>query len=329
MSTMNSSYPSLLDASKQYTDDGSPLPLAELLSQDNPIMADMPMKEANLVVGHRMSVRTGLPAVAYRKLNQGSAIGKSTYANVTEACGELVGWGEVDQKLAELNGNTAAYRMNQNRGHIEAMSQAAASTLFYGSTLVDPEKFDGLSMRFNALSGAGNSSNIVNAAGSSALSSIWLIGWGHPVYGIYPKGSKAGLTHDDLGLQRILDGSSNPLMAYSDRFVLDHGIAVQDWRYIVRIANIDTSALTLDAATGAKLIDLMTLALEKAYSLSGVTPIFYANRTITGFLRRQIANKVSQSTLTMDSVGGKPALSFCEVPIHRCDALTITETAVA
>lgn len=329
MSTLNDKYPSLLDVSKQFTENGQPLPIAEMLVQDNPILDDIPYMEGNLTTGHRISLRTGQPTAAFRKLNQGTAVSKSQFATMTEACGELVAWGDVDQKLAELNGNTAAFRMNQNRGHIESLGQTWASTVFYGNTDIDPEKFTGLSPRFNSLS-TGTSGNVITGGGSSACTSLWLIGWApHTVYGIYPKGSKAGLVHDDLGLDTVLDASSNPYRAYRDRFVMDGGIAVQDWRYIVRIPNIDSSALTKNAGSGADLIDLMTQALEKVYSLNGVRPVFYANRTITGYLRRQIVNKVANSTLSMDSVGGKPVLSFCEVPVHRCDALLNTETAVS
>jgi hypothetical protein len=73
--------------------------------------------------------------------------------------------------------------------------------------------------------------------------SIWLINW-HPatVFGIYPKGTQAGLVHNDLGLETVeaTNGiAGNRLRAYRDQFVWRCGIAVPDWRSVVRIANID------------------------------------------------------------------------------------------
>lgn len=330
MATIGASYPTLLEVSKQFTSDGTALPLAELLTQNNEVLQDIPYVEGNQTTGHRISVRTGQPTAAFRKLNSGTAVSKSTYADMTEACGELVAWGDVDQKVAELNGNTAQFRMNQNYGFIDAMTQTWASTVFYGNTDTDPEKFSGLATRYNATTNE-NGDNIILGGGSGAdNTSIWLVGWSErTAYGIYPKGSQAGLKHEDLGLDTILDSNNNPYRAYRDRFCMDGGIAVQDWRYVVRIPNIDVSDLTKNAASGADLCDLMTQALEKIYSLSGVRPVFYCNRTISSFLRRQIVSKVGTSTLTMGDVLGKPVMMLSEVPIRRTDALLNTEALVS
>lgn len=329
MSTLSDKYPSLLEVSKQFTQDGTALPLAEMLSQDNEVLMDMPVVEGNLATGHRIAQRTGMPTAYYRKLNRGTPVSKSTYADITETCAELVAWGDVDEKIANLNGNTAKFRMNQNLGHIDAMNQAWATNLFYGNSDIDPEKFMGLSTRFSSLS-AENADNIITGGGSAARTSIWLVGWGeHTCYGIYPKGSKAGLTHDDLGLDTIQDASGNPYRAYRDRFVWDGGIALQDWRYVVRIPNIDSTTLTKNAASGADITDLMMQSLERIKSLTGVRPVFYMNRTARSFLRRQIVNKVANSTLTMDNVLGREEMQLNGIPIRRTDAILNTESAVS
>ena len=104
---------------------------------------------------------------------------------------------------------------------------------------------------------------------------------------------------------------------------------MKDWRYIVRICNIDVSNLTKDASSSsADIIDLMTQSLELVPSLQGVRPVFYCNRTIKSFLRRQTVNKVASSTLTMDMVGGKKVQFFDTVPVKRCDAILNTESAI-
>ena len=113
-----------------------------------------------------------------------------------------------------------------------------------------------------------------------------------------------------------------------DQYQWKCGLALHDWRYVVRIANIDTAALTKNAATGADIIDLMTQATEKIHSLSGVTPVFYGNRTIGSFLRRQTVNKVASGTLSYDEVGGRPATLFSGIPYRRIDALNTTEARV-
>lgn len=330
MATLSMNQATLLDLAKRIDPDGKAAVIAEMLSQDNEILDDMQWIEGNLPTGHRTTVRTGLPTVAWRKLNKGVPDSKSTTAQIDEACGMLEAYGQVDKDLAELNGNTAAFRLSENRAFIEAMKQEMASTLFYGDTGIAPEKFLGLAPRFSSLSGAENSQNIINAGGTgSDNTSIWLVGWSeNTVHGIVPKGSQAGLIHEDLGLDIVRDADGNKYRAYIDHYQWKCGIALRDWRYVVRIANIDVSDLTKNASAGADLIDLMTRALERIQSLDGVKPVFYCNRTIRSFLRRQTVNKVASSTLAYDTVAGKPALRFAEVPVRRVDAILDNEVAL-
>lgn len=330
MATNGGKNPTLVDVAKRLDPDGNISAIAELLSEENEILTDMPWFEGNLPTGHRVTVRTGLPEVAWRKLNQGVPQSKSTTAQIDEACGMLEGFGQVDKDLAELNGNTAEFRLSENRAYIEALNQAMASTAFYGDTALNPERFLGLAPRFSDGLGPANAQNIINGGGSSNCTSIWLVGWSaNTIHGIYPKGSTAGLVHEDLGLDTVSDSNGNKFRAYQDRYQWKCGLAVRDWRYVVRIPNIDVTALTKNAGSGADIIDLMTRALERIQSLSGVTPVFYCNRTIRSFLRRQTISKVASSTLEYDMVGGKPALRFAEVPVRRVDAITNAETAVS
>lgn len=324
----------LLDVAKTFDPDGKAAAIAELLSQDNEMLMDMPWREGNLPTGHRVTVRTGLPDVVFRKLNAGVPPSKATTAQVDESCGILEARSEIDTDLADLNGNTSAFRMSQAKAFIESMNQTMQRQVIYGDTGTSPEAFLGMAPRFNDVpttaGGAENKVNVIDAGGTGTdNTSIWLIGWGeNSVHGIFPKGSQAGLKHDDLGVQDAFDASGNRFRAYTDRYQWKCGIAVPDWRYVVRIANIDVSDLTKGATAGADLIDLMTQACEKIHSLTGVMPAFYGNRTIRSFLRRQTVNKVASGTLEYDMVGGKPALRFAEVPVRRVDAILNTEARV-
>ncbi|WDY60389.1 major capsid protein [Pseudomonas sp. PSKL.D1] len=333
MATIGNTLPTLLDVAKRLNPDGGGImPIAELLSQENEMLLDMPWYEGNLPTGSRITTRTGLPDVIYRKLNAGVPPSKSTTAQVDEACGILEARGQVDVDLAMLNGNTASFRLSESRAFMEAMNQAMQRGVMYGNTDVTPESFTGISPRFNTVNTAtaATAANVIDAGGTgSSNTSIWLIGWGeNTVHGIYPKGSQAGLVHKDLGEGDAFDASQNRFRALMDQYQWKAGIAVKDWRYIVRIANIDVTTLTKNAASGADIIDLMTQALELIQGLTGVTPVFYVSRRIRSFLRRQTVNKVAASTLTYENVSGKPALMFGEVPVRRVDAILNTEARV-
>lgn len=334
MATLSQGFPTLLDVAKRLDPDGKPAAIAEMLSQDNEVLDDMGWIEGNLPTGHRTSVRTGLPTAAWRKLNQGVPRSKSTTAQIDETTAMLEAWSDVDKDLAELNGNTSAFRLSESVSFIESMNQIMATTLFYGNSVTAPESFLGLAPRFDDVpttsGGAANSANVIDAGGTgSTNTSIWLIGWSPTtIAGIYPKGSTAGLQHEDLGIDTVLDAAGNPYRAYRDHYQWKCGIAMRDWRYVVRIANIDVPSLTFDAASGAKLVSLLTQAIERMYSLNGVRAAFYMNRSIRSILRQQSTNAVKNSTLTVEQLYGKTVLMAGEVPVRRTDALLNTEARV-
>jgi hypothetical protein len=317
----------LNDIAKAMDPNGQIARVIELLSENNEILMDMPFMEGNLPTGHRSTVRTGIPTATWRKLNYGVAPTKGTTKQVDDVCGLLETYVEADKDLVKLNGNKEQYMLTQFKAHMEGIHQGLANALFYGDSSTDPEKIMGFGPRYN-LTSAENGSKILNCGGSSNLTSIWLIGWGDTtVNGIYPKASSAGLSFEDLGQETKSDSNGLLHQVYRSHFQWKVGLAVPDWRYVVRIANIDTSLLVKDAATGADLIDKMTQALELIHAPTNKMS-FYCNRTIRSFLRRQIQNKTNYQ-LTLDTVAGKKVLSFGEAPVRRVDQIVNTETAIS
>jgi len=334
MAVLATTHPTIIDVAKRLDPNGKIATIVELLSQENEVLDDAVWLESNETTSHVTTVRTGLPAVTWRKIYGFVQPSKSTTVQVRDNTGMLEAYAEVDKALADLNGNTAAFRLSEDSSFIEAMNQEQADTIFYGNEGTEPEAFTGLTPRFNSLAAA-NGQNIINAAGSAARTSIWLVGWGpNTVHCLYPKGSKAGLQVTDKGVVTVESlgnsvASSGRMEAYRTHYRWDSGLTVRDWRYVVRIANIDQSTLLGDASSGAKLIDLMTRALETIQSLSGVRAAFYMNRTLRSILRRQIVNGVKNSTLTMEEIAGKRVVSFDGVPVRRVDKLVSGESAVA
>lgn len=323
----------LLDMARRVDDGGKIMKIVELLHQWNEILDDMRWIEGNLPTGHKTTIRTGLPASTWRLLNYGVQQAKSQTAQVTDTCGMLENYSTVDKALADLNGNSAAFRLSEDGAFLESMQQSLAGTLFYGDTRVNPERFTGLAPRFSASSTDTTQigSNIIKGSGAgSANTSIWLVCWGdQTVHGIVPKGSKAGFQHKDLGEQTVYDANGNPYQAYRTHYKWDCGLTVKDWRYVVRVANIDTTALVKNAASGDDIIDLMSQAIELLPSTMLGSPVFYCNRKIRSYLRRQQANKVATSTLTLEGVSGRHVLSFDGIPVRRCDQLLNTEATIS
>lgn len=327
MSVVGDLNPTLADIAKRLDPDGTIADIVELLAETNEVLADMTFVEGNLPTGHRTTVRTGLPDATWRMLNYGVQPSKSTTKQVDDTCGMLEAYAEIDKKLADLNNNTATYRLSEDRTFLEAMNKEMADTLFFGDTTKYPERFLGLAPRFSTLTlaSAASAENVVNGGASSGTSnsSIWLVGWGqNSVHGIYPKGSKAGFQHKDLGEVTLTDAAGGRYQGYRTHYQWDIGLCVRDWRYVVRICNIPKTIGTTN------LIDLMVEASELLPSLNGVRPAFYMNRTMRTNLRKQLANK-SNVNLSIDEAAGKKVLAFDEIPVRRCDALDFSEGVIA
>ncbi|MEQ8652379.1 MAG: hypothetical protein RIC87_07945 [Kiloniellales bacterium] len=333
MATLSTQHPTLADLAKRMDPDGKIDQIVEILNQTNEVLDQMVWIEGNLPTGHRSTIRTGLPQPTWRKLYGGVQPSRSTTVQVTDNTGMLEAYAEVDKALADLNGNSAEFRLSEDRAHIEGVNQEFVSTLFYGNEGTEPEAFTGFAPRFNSLS-AENGDNILSGGGSGAdNTSIWLVVWGaNTCHGIYPKASMAGLKTDDKGQVTIedVDGSGGRMEAYRTHYVWKCGLTVRDWRYVVRIANIDVSDLNKDpSVSGADLIDLMTQALELVPQLSMGRAAFYCNRTVASVLRRQAVTKVAGATLGLEEVGGRRVTTFDGVPLYRCESILNSEAAVS
>lgn len=325
--------PTLLDVAKRSDPDGKIASIVELLQADNAILEDMVFKEGNLPTGHKTTVRTGLPAPTWRKLYGGVQPTKSTTAQVTDSCGMLEAYAEVDKALADLNGNTAAFRLSEDRAHIEGMSQEAAYALFYENEAVNGERITGLSPRYNSLS-AQNADNIIDFGGTGSDNmSIWLCAWGEQSgHGIVPKGSTAGLQMTDKGQVTIenVDGNGGRMEGYRTHYRWDLGLTIKDWRYFGRICNIDFSLLNAGdsgAVTMQKNLITAMIKLSERVKITGARPVWYVPRNIRENLRLGILERVSNN-LAWETVAGKRVMTFDDIPVKRCDALRPTEARV-
>ena len=343
MAVQGSGVATLMDVLTELAPDGRQLQIAEVLTQQNEVLADMHWEEGNKVTGHIDAARTVLPTPSFRALNAGVPVTKAGSTQIEETCALLEDFSQVDRELAILSGNVDAYRLKEARPHVQGMSNKQATTLFYGNAAANPLEYTGFAARYNTLSTTTNkaAANVINAGGTgSALRSIWLVGWGpDTVFGLYPKNSKGGLDHEDATnatgegahgfppAARLFDANGNSYMGYADHWIWRCGLFVKDWRFVVRIANIDPTAITISGATGPLLEDLMVQAAEQIESLDGVNAVFYVPRIIRTFFRRQLLQRKNQF-LGWDQIGGKKVMTFNEIPIRRTDALNVNEAQV-
>lgn len=346
MATIGSLALTYADWAKRMDDGYRVASIIELLSQTNEILDDIIVMEGNLPTGHKTTVRTGLPQATWRLLNAGVPNAKSTTAQIVDTCGNLETYAVIDKDIADLNGNTASFRLSEVRAFLEGMSQQVAATLIYGNQHLNPERFTGLAPRYSTVTAANSqtAANVLDAGGTASTNtSMWIVTWGaDTIHGIFPKGKMTGLQHKDMGEWPVADASGNTYQAYRDHFKWEIGLTLRDWRYTARIANIDVTQLT--GVSAANLINLIVRGLYRLPTApasattiqTSDTPevranmgrvVIYCNRIIRTYLDLQAMNKTNV-LLTLREFNGKTITQFRGIDVRTCDAILNNEAQV-
>lgn len=328
MATVGNTYPSLADLYKNQEGGMVTATIIEMLTEINPILSEMIVRECNQGATHLTTVRSGLPTATWRELYQSVQPSKATNKQVTDATGMLEAWSEIDAKLVELAGDGAGqFRLNEAQAFLQAMSNEMAETLFYGSAA---NEFTGLAPRFNDLN-AENGGQIIDAGGTgSDNTSIWMVVWGeNTCHGLYPKGSQAGLMREDKGKQ-TKDTDEGILDVFREKFTWDMGLTVRDWRYISRIANIDVSDMQ---AGNVDLYKFMRKAFYALYQrrVAGGNAVIYCNTDVMEALDALATNNGTSDNfirLTPMEIAGEQVMTYRGIPIREVDALKNTESRV-
>lgn len=343
MPAIGNTYLDLLDVYKARDPDGGIAPVIEMLMELNPMLEDMIVEECNNGTTHRHMVRTGLPDVAWGKLYKGIPNSKGTREQVDDVTGFVEGRSTVDMRLMDLAGAAgAALRLQEAQGFLESIAQEMQETLVYGDDATAPNEFMGLAPRFNSLA-AINGNQIIDAKfttpTSGAMTSIWMVMWGqHCTTTLYPKGTQAGVKREDHGKQRVTDSAGDAYYAMEETFTQHCGLALKDWRYTVRIANIEASRLISapDDIDGNG-NDLYHFLRRAYYQHEGRrhpkagNNVIYCSKDVLEALDALGTNAGSTDNyvrLRRDEVEGKEVLKYRTHTLRECDAVVHTETQV-
>ena len=307
--------------------------IIELLKQYNPMLDDAIALPCNQGVSHKTTVRTGLPQPTWGMLYQGVQPSKSTTVPVTDTTGFCESLAPIDERLLELSPNENETRLSEAEAHLEGLSQDVASTMIYGNSSLEPEKFTGLSPRFSSLSAA-NGGQIVDAGGTgSDNQSVWFVVWGERTcHTLYPRGATAGINRMDKGSQRVLDDNGNPYYVKEELFRQHIGLSVRDWRYVVRVANIDSSELLAGNVDVLKILRQGMWRLKSHQLGDKMRGAIYATDDFLEAVDADTTPTTSTSSsyvrLRPDEAQGKEIMQYRTFPMRQVDALLKTEARV-
>ena len=341
-------WPTLDDVTSRMDNAGKQHLIAEMLSQAIALPEDMPFIESSEMGGHEFVFRTSIPAGAWRQINMGVPYSKSTTAKSRVGLGTLEDYSQVDRLLAEMSGDIDQFREGEDVAFLEGMGQTIEQTTWYGNTAATPAEFMGFSPFYNTVSTATaqNAANVIDGGGTGSNNlSIWLICWGvRTIFGLYPRGTKAGLAMEDKGdTVPGFDSLGNRFEAYTSWFRQMVGLCPQDWRYGARICNVDVTTAGLAGPSAldifATIRELLLLPPHLSKGTSGVThtdakdepapgirPIIYTNRTGRHWMDVQ-AMRDRNVLLRIEDYAGMPIDGINGIPIKISDQL-ITEARV-
>lgn len=329
MAVVGSLVMNLTDIAKGMPDGNGDRRVIEILNQQNEMLEDIMWMQANDGESHKSVIRTGLPFGTWRMLYQGVQPSKTTKAQVRDTCGMLENYSEPDKALVDMSPNPAEARLSEARGIMEGMNQQVQQALIYGNQTVVPQMFTGFAPRYNNRN-AGTGANIIDGGGTGAdNTSIYYVVWGEDTaFGIYPRGVPGGIQHRDLGEDTIQLADGSRYQAYRDHFKWACGLVIRDWRYVVRIANVDVSDLTSDVNKLKALVSLMIQASELIRTNDKGRAAWYMSRNTASKLRLAILEKVGLN-LTWETIEGKKVMMFDGIPVRRVEQMLNTEALVA
>jgi len=315
--------------------------VAEVLIEFNPMLQDIPYMQMNELTIHKEDIRSGLPAVFYRKANEAIPASKTTVEERTFNHAHFESKSQMDFKVASRGGtDRIGYnRWNQAQGHIQAQALEHADLIIHGSPVSSNLKVAGFYDIYSTLATSEESSKqIIDGGGTgSDNTSILLVHWGfQSIFGVYPAGTQMGLKRTDRsqGDKQVqitaLDsnGNTGTFWGFEEQFEIDHGLVVKDFRQAARIANLDVS--DLKSGTGAAdLIDLMISAKYLIAVPSNGRGVWYVNSTIEAFLHKQALTAVGAGAgIRYDNFEGKKILMFLDMPVRRSDAILNNESQI-
>ena len=135
MAIVGNTYLTLKDKLAQTENGRAASAIVDLLAQSNVLIEDAVVRECNEGSTHKTTVRNGLPEVEFRKFYQGVNCSKGEYTQITDTTGMLEVYSQVDKSLADLEGDTQQFRMNEAQAFLESMNNTVQENIFFGYAL--------------------------------------------------------------------------------------------------------------------------------------------------------------------------------------------------
>ena len=252
--------------------------IVERMATVDPFWETVPFTKANDGWDHLVTYRTDLPEPVFTAIYEGAPFTKSQTDQVKYSMGFADDWIVVPTRLADKGGDRVEFMKSEAEAHGQGFGKKIEQTILYGNRATNPREFTGLATMFNDA----GLDNVLDCDGTgSSLTSLWLVVFGEKTcFGIFPEEGKPIIDIGKAKEDEVADDNGNEYQVLKQHLGWTGGIAVEDPRYVVRIANIDMTT----AVGSSTLDDLIIDAYTMVPDFESGKAIWMGNRQLIAYL---------------------------------------------
>jgi hypothetical protein len=293
--------------------------IVECVTQTNQLLLDMPFIKCNNGTYHTFTRRMILTNASVRSYYEGTKTVATQTKQVDEPTALFQAVAEIDADMADDTGDAAATQRTESIGVINGMGIQQARNMIYGRR--DPDQKNGLDGFATRLAKLGDKVFDMGGTGSN-LTSLYLCALGDMfLHGIYPESSgMVGVSVEREGKQTEKDENGGKYQVYRTYYKHRYGIALEDPRSIIRLANIPAD---IDPE------ELVDTVLSKGRRLpeGASTYVLYGNYTVLDIIDKAAYKKGNVIYPTTDP-WGRPLTMLRNFRVRTVEAILDTETAI-
>jgi hypothetical protein len=276
----------------------------------------------------------------YNKQFQASRLGSGGFGKTNAAIstisssGELIeepvkiyeGLSTVDERILQGVDDPAAVRDSEDGLNMEGAFQDWAYNLFYGTDGTAPDNFYSFASRRPAKTGY--TPYVVDAGGSTALTSAWLLELSpETLYLAYPANSGTpGFKNEDRGRLPLASPatSSGTYFAWTRLYQIWAAIVLRNARALIRYCNIESAG----ASKVFVIKDFVRYCKAQLQNM-GRNSFIFVNRYVKGQIESGAYSDTMNGALTVQAIEGYGPVTFVAgIPLRMHEGITNAETAL-
>ena len=318
-----------------------------LAVKSNEMLDDICVIEANNGTSLKTTFRTEVPKPVWTQYYGGIPSNKGSKAKLEVTCGRMGTKIIVDKKLYDDSSDKDAVVYDELVSAQDGMRMEMGNMLVYGKISDNPLGFNGLMKHYDKIGSetaddtrsehyvfeAFGKANGASKASEAKLGSILIAGWSpNTITCFHSEGHAQGGI--EITPKRVVDvadpdkGGDATYEAYQQYLYWELGLAVRDFRYGGRIANIQRDDMLNGADNGLAYIELID-RLSARVNDSGVKQAWYMDKTMFEKVQTLFSRLTRENAITFQQVEGRKERKLFGTPVRIQDCMKTNEEKVA